>query len=149
MRSAFGEAIVSPLAELRGGLVPGGEALWKKAQAILGAAPRLDADASRWLRRQGMTQARARVAKLVAEEDDRRVQTWMRVTLGGERMNDLASSATVTPAASFADAELGARPRRPLPRPRRSAPTARSSAMTAMANVLCSDNLVNPAESEL
>jgi REP element-mobilizing transposase RayT len=88
IRGAFGEKIVSPLTELRGGLVLGGEALWNKAQAILGSVR--DADASRWLRRQGMTQTRARVAGLLAGEEDRRVQIWARVTLGGERMSDLA-----------------------------------------------------------
>ena len=91
IRSAFGEAIVSPLAQLRGGLVLGGEALWKKAQTILGAVPRPDADASRWLRRQGAMAARARVDELLAGEEDRRVQIWARVTLGGERMSDLAA----------------------------------------------------------
>jgi hypothetical protein len=35
--------------------------------------------------------ARARVDELLAGEEDRRVQIWARVTLGGERMSDLAA----------------------------------------------------------
>ncbi len=90
MQSAFGEKIVSPLSELRGGLVLGGEALWKKAQSTLGVVARPDADATRWLKRQGMAQARSRAAKLLVGETDRRIRIWARVTLCGERMSDLA-----------------------------------------------------------
>ncbi len=81
---AFDQPIDSPLKELRDGLVLGGDALWKKAQTILKASPRHDADGLRWARRQGMAQARARVAELSAAEADPRVRTWMRVVLGGE-----------------------------------------------------------------
>jgi hypothetical protein len=87
---AFDKPIDSPLKELRDGLVLGGEALWKKAQAILKRAPRHDADGLRWLRRQGMAQVRARVVELSAGEDDPRIRTWMRVILGGERMSVVA-----------------------------------------------------------
>jgi len=88
---AFGEAIESPLAQLRGGLVLGGEALWKKAQATLGKVPRPSDDVSRWLKRQGKTAARERAAESLAGEGDRRIQIWTRVTLCGERMTDLAA----------------------------------------------------------
>jgi len=67
-----------------------GLGMLKSEVAILGAVPRPDVDASRWLRRQGMTQARALVAELLAGEDDRRVRIWARVSLGGERLSDLA-----------------------------------------------------------
>ena len=90
MESAFGEVIASPFKELRGGLVLGGETLWKKAQAVLGRGARHDADALRWLKRRGMEQARRRVAELSSGEEDQRVQLWMRVALGSERMSDLA-----------------------------------------------------------
>jgi hypothetical protein len=51
---------------------------------------RPNTDALQWLKRQGITQARSRVAELVSSEADRRVQIWMRVALRGEGMSDLA-----------------------------------------------------------
>ena len=90
MQSAFGEPADNPFKQLRGGLVLGGEALWKKAQKIMGAAVGNDKDGLRWLKRQGMAQARRHVAELSVGEDDPRIRLWMRVTLGGERMSDLA-----------------------------------------------------------
>jgi putative transposase len=89
MDSAFGKPIASPLDELRGGLVLGGERLWKKAQALLAQSSRRDPGMLRWRKQRGLEQARARLAKLSAREDDPKVRLWMRVTLCGERMSDL------------------------------------------------------------
>jgi len=90
MDSAFGEPIASPLERLRGGLVLGGEQLWKKAQALLSKSGGRGADMLRWRKRRGLEQARTRLMKLRPREDDPRVRLWMRVTLCGERMSDLA-----------------------------------------------------------
>jgi REP element-mobilizing transposase RayT len=86
--SCFGEPAANPWAGLRGGLVLGGEELWEKAQALLGASPRrLETE---WARRDTLEQARQRAAALAEGEPDRRVQLWLRAKLGGERRTDLA-----------------------------------------------------------
>ena len=88
LAACFGEPAANPWADLRGGLVLGGEELWQKAQALLGASPRrLELE---WARRDTLEQARRRAAAMAEGERDTRVQLWLRAKLGGERMTDLA-----------------------------------------------------------
>lgn len=88
VRSCFGQAVASPWDELRGGLVLGGEALWKKAKSLLADSPR--EPQLRWLKRAGAAQLRKRVAELVAAQTDWRIGLWLRLCLGGERARALA-----------------------------------------------------------
>jgi len=93
LAGCFGRPAESPWEDLRGGLVLGGEDLWEKARAILrgGArAGRRDRSEPRWLRRHGADEVRSAVAALAEAEEDRRVRLWARVSLGGERLTDLA-----------------------------------------------------------
>ena len=88
MRSAFGESVPSPWEKVRGGLVLGSERLWETAKRALrgkrGLEDRL------WLQQHDQRDARERVRQLAEQESDWRVQLWMRVRLGGEKMLALA-----------------------------------------------------------
>jgi len=86
--SCFGAPIKSPLDDLRGGLVLGGEALWKKVTTLLsGRAGRQEL---RWSRRENADEVVARVTKLIQDEPDRRVKLWARARLAGEPLTQLA-----------------------------------------------------------
>ena len=87
---AFGQVVSSPWEALRGGLVLGGEALWQKARKLIGA--RTGAGELRWPRRaRGEEELRKAARKLAANEEDRRIQIWLRVMLGGERRSVIAA----------------------------------------------------------
>lgn len=86
--ACFGEPIKSPLDDLRGGLVLGTEALWKKAQALLSG--RSDLQTLRWTRGHTAAEIQKHVAQLIRNEPDRRVKLWARVRLGGEQLTTLA-----------------------------------------------------------
>ena len=86
--SMFGQPVPSPLEELRGGLVLGGEALWEKARKLLGG--REGQEEIRWRQRADRETVRRRIDEAVAREPDRRVQIWLRVRLGAERMTEVA-----------------------------------------------------------
>ena len=88
VRSCFGQVVPSPWDELRGGLVLGGETLWKKAKSLLANSPR--EPQLRWLKRAGEAQLRKRVAEVAAPQTDWRIGLWLRLRLGGERACDLA-----------------------------------------------------------
>ena len=92
VRSCFGQVVPSPWDELRGGLVLGGETLWKKAKSLLAKAPRQPQ--LRWLKRAGEAEVRKRVAELASTREDWRTRLWLRVRLGGERACDLARELT-------------------------------------------------------
>jgi putative transposase len=84
----FGEPIASPLKDLRGGLVLGGETLWEKAKKLLSG--QRTAESLSWTRRDDAQAAARKVAALIADEADARVRTWARLRLAGERLADLA-----------------------------------------------------------
>ena len=63
--AAFGERLASPLAELRGGLVLGGEKLWRKARALITATGK---EKLRWRRRAAENEAHAVALELVSED---------------------------------------------------------------------------------
>ena len=84
IRAAFGREVATPWNNLKGGLVLGSEKLWEKAKAVVG---RHEArDSVHWVSEAGWKARRRKVAKLVAEAEDKRMRIWIRVELGGERM---------------------------------------------------------------
>jgi putative transposase len=88
LRSCFGRPVPGPWADLRGGLVLGGDALWKKARRLLSQGH--TAEALRWSRRDTAATVARKVAALIGREPDRRVQIWARVRLSGEPLTQLA-----------------------------------------------------------
>ena len=84
----FVGAKASPWAELRGGLVLGGEELWAKVRGLVEGKQGLDE--TRWTVTQAAGALRARVRGLVEAEPDTRVRIWARVKLGGERPVEVA-----------------------------------------------------------
>jgi len=86
--SAFGRPVASPFEQLRGGLVLGGERLWRK---VLGRLSRSEGQEEFRLRqRAGRDELARRVAKAIEREADRRIQIWLRVRVGGQRMTEVA-----------------------------------------------------------
>ena len=84
----FGRPIPSPLAQVRGGLVLGGDALWDRVGRLL--EDRTGREEVRWRRRSGAEAVHRVVRRMAAGEADRRLVIWMRVRLAGERPVDLA-----------------------------------------------------------
>jgi len=84
----FGEPIANPLADLRGGLVLGGDALWEKVRKLLSG--QRGHEALHWKKRDDAEITAKKAAALIAGEPDQRVRTWARLRLGGERLSDLA-----------------------------------------------------------
>jgi len=78
----------TPWAELRGGLVLGGEELWQKVRGLVEGKQGMDE--ARWTTRQAAEGLRERVRELVAGEADDQVKIWARVKLGGERPVEVA-----------------------------------------------------------
>lgn len=93
MRSAFGGLVASPWEKLRGGLVLGSERLWETAKKALRGKAGLEDRL--WLQQHQQRDAQEHVRQLAAGEDWR-VQLWMRVRLGGEKMLRIGSRAGVS-----------------------------------------------------
>jgi hypothetical protein len=85
----FGQVIRPPWEDLRQGLVLGGDALWQKVRGLIGE--RKGEEEIRWRRRADVQEVSRVVARLLAEESDRRVAIWLRVRLSGERMTSVAA----------------------------------------------------------
>ena len=85
----FGQVIRSPWEDLRQGLVLGGDAVWQKVRGLI--AETKGDEEIRWRQRADAEEVSRVVARLVAEESDRRVAIWVRVRLGGERMTAMAA----------------------------------------------------------
>ncbi|MDH3582637.1 MAG: transposase [Phycisphaerae bacterium] len=84
----FARPVSSPWDELRGGLVLGDERLWSKVTRLI---EKSDADEElRWRKRARRQTVARRIRDLVARESDRRVQMWLLVRQGGQRMTDVA-----------------------------------------------------------
>lgn len=88
MGLAFDKPLRSPWEDLRGGLVLGGQRLWERARSLLAANPRHEE--ARWLRQHGRERVQERARIKANAETDQRVQAWIRVQLGGERMTIVA-----------------------------------------------------------
>ena len=86
--NSFGRRPSDPFAELRGGLVLGGQHLWARARQCL--ASRDGREEIRWSRRADQDRVWAALAPLVRDEPDPRVQIWARVRLAGQRSVDVA-----------------------------------------------------------
>jgi hypothetical protein len=86
--SCFGCRLPNPFDELRGGLVLGGETLWEKACRVLEGAE--GDEEIRWRRRTGRQSIEKQIRACVEGEEDRRIQMWIRVRLGGQRMTEVA-----------------------------------------------------------
>jgi hypothetical protein len=88
MDLAFEKPLRSPWEDLRGGLVLGGQRLWERARSMVAANPRHEE--ARWLRQHGREPMQDRAKKMAAVQPDSRLQAWIRVQLGGERMTVVA-----------------------------------------------------------
>jgi REP element-mobilizing transposase RayT len=84
----FGQVVASPWRDLRAGLVLGGEALWDKVRALIAESE--GADEIRWTRRAGAEAVAREVARLAAEQTNRRIAIWLEVRHGGRRMTEVA-----------------------------------------------------------
>jgi len=90
IRSMFGQPVRSPLEELRGGLVLGNESLWRKARRLLSRSE--GQEEIRWRKRADREMVSNKIRAAVEREPDRRIQIWLRVRLGGERMTEVGRS---------------------------------------------------------
>ena len=81
--------MASPWSGLRGGLVLGAEALWKKTLDLVRA--KAGRQELRWHQHaSAATDLTQRARALATQETDRRLRVWLRVTLGGERRSAVA-----------------------------------------------------------
>jgi hypothetical protein len=88
---AFSEELPSPWRNLKHGLVIGGEAFVKRVRGLMGKKKPARKKAPPVKKRPEKTEARRKAAKaLAATVSDPRLQTWVRVALGGERGIDVA-----------------------------------------------------------
>ena len=84
----FGQSVVSPWKDLRGGLVLGSDALWNKARELLAVS---DKDEEiRWSRRASAEAVAEQVNRLAAQQTDRRIALWLQIRHGGRRTTDVA-----------------------------------------------------------
>jgi hypothetical protein len=87
---SFGSVAADPFADLRGGLVLGGERVWSRVKGLLDKSK--DEHVVRWRARATQPEQRERAAELVRQEGDRRLQIWLRVRVGGEETTAVARS---------------------------------------------------------
>jgi putative transposase len=88
MAQCFGRGIENPFSGLRGGLVLGGDDLWTRVKdAIAKSHGRQEIQWSRHVRQAELSTL---IERLLKDEPDQRLQIWLRVRLGGERMVDVA-----------------------------------------------------------
>ena len=80
--------IPSPWSKLRGGLVLGGESLWKRARNILGQKG--GDEEIRWKRLQDQVDRAPQWQKRIEDEPDDRWKIWLRVRALGQRKIDVA-----------------------------------------------------------
>jgi REP element-mobilizing transposase RayT len=85
----FGQVVRSPWADLRHGLVLGGEAFCEIIRGLVAEAQ--GDEAMRWRQRVEADAVSRVIESLVADEADRRVAIWLRVRMGGERMTAVAA----------------------------------------------------------
>jgi REP element-mobilizing transposase RayT len=75
--------VASPWEKLRGGLVLGGEELWRKTERLV--AGKHGQDEGHWTKTVEQERLRQRVEELAGNEADERVKIWLLVRLAGER----------------------------------------------------------------
>jgi hypothetical protein len=75
---------------LRGGLVLGGDDLWTRAKDMI--AKSAGQQEIQWSRHARRAELSTLIEQLVKDEPDVRLQIWLRVRLGGERLVDVAES---------------------------------------------------------
>ena len=85
----FGKVVRWPWADLRQGLVLGGESLLAKVRDLMAEGE--GRDEIRRRRRVEAEEASRAISSLVEREADRRVAIWLRVHVGGERMTKVAA----------------------------------------------------------
>jgi REP element-mobilizing transposase RayT len=85
----FGKPALSPWTSLRGGLMLGGDKLWKRVCRCVEAHG--GQEELRWCGRVSKKELQKRVGQMLSEGCSREVAMWLRVRLGGERMVDIAS----------------------------------------------------------
>jgi putative transposase len=91
VRDAFGEPLPTPWRNLKLGLVLGDEVLLERVRQLLEEKP--GSQELQWVTRAENPDARREAAEaLAASMADRRLQAWVRVTLGGERRVDVAQA---------------------------------------------------------
>ena|SRR3989338_1404714 len=88
IRQYFGQIVTSPWENLRGGLVLGNDQLWEKVQNLVSV--KNAQHEIRWNERQEKRQIEDQINRLIQKEKDFRVQLWIRVRLGGQRLADIA-----------------------------------------------------------
>jgi REP element-mobilizing transposase RayT len=89
VEDAFGESLASPWRDLKLGLVLGGEALVERVRGLVEKKP--GGQELRWVTSAENPETRRKAALALAESmADRRLQVWIRVTLGAERRVDVA-----------------------------------------------------------
>ena len=87
MKELFGKRADSPWPRLRGGLVLGGETLWKRVKGTV--QEKKGQEEIRWQKHEGNRERRKRLDTFLVKEDEQRVKIWARVRLGGERLVDV------------------------------------------------------------
>jgi len=75
--------VPSPWEQLRGGLVLGGEELWRRARRLVKA--KAGQDETHWTRSAERQRLRQQVEQRLAAESDERIKIWMLIRLAGER----------------------------------------------------------------
>jgi hypothetical protein len=87
--AAFADGTVkSPWEELRGGLVLGGDALWKRVCQAVGV--KSGAEEAAWTTAENAQAAQARLTELLATEPDDRVKLWALARLTNRQQTELA-----------------------------------------------------------
>jgi len=93
-RAFMDEAFEKPLDNLwdkiQGGLVLGNEKFLKKVKALLD--DKRGSEEIRWVRQMGRDAVRKQIDILRQEEPNRKIEVWIRVRLGGERLTDVGKS---------------------------------------------------------
>jgi REP element-mobilizing transposase RayT len=85
---AFGQPVRNPWEQLRQGLVLGSQSLYDRVRARLAAKG--GQEEARWTQVPEAAAIRERVRRLVEGVNDKRLQIWARVRLGGERGTQIA-----------------------------------------------------------
>ena len=88
IKAAFGREVETPWTALKGGLVLGSEKFWEKAKGLIKGKE--GKENVKWARKVSSKEARRRIGRLVADEEDKRMKIWIRVELGGETMTTMA-----------------------------------------------------------
>lgn len=84
----FGRTMPNPWAQLRGGLVLGGEKLWDRVTDLIG--DKKGSDEIKWKRHHDQEEVQEILKKIATKQKDERLLMWIQVRLGGQRRVDVA-----------------------------------------------------------